>query len=401
MNVWRNCRQLAVAALCVIAVVAGAQTTWYVAMTGVDSNDAGRGKSWELPFRTISNGVAKALAGDTVMVSNGVYTNLTELIISRDITLKSANGAAVTVIDGNHPTITNRCMKISSLNAVVDGFTIYNGYAPIGLGGGVLIDRGGTVVNCNIVSNKAGSGSGYGGGGVVIDATGLVANCLIAWNTTPNPNTHGGGVTLKSGTTNALLLNCIIAHNTASRNGAGIYFFGGIARYCLVQHNRTGGGSGGGSFLFNAGLLENCTIVSNSCTNGHGGGVFMSSSSSGTGAVINCVVYSNVARSAATANIGISDGGVGVFSNSCYYPELPADSQAVSGNNTTNNPLFVGFAEGNYRLRSGSPCVNTAMLQPWMPCSDQDGHTVPDRFSGLPDMGCYELLRQGVMFRLK
>lgn len=401
MNAWKICRQLAAAAFCVIGAAAGAQTTWYVSMTGVDSNDAGRGLSWELPFRTISNGVAHALtAGDTVMVSNGVYTNMAELIVSRDITLKSANGAAATMIDGNHPAITNRCLQVQSRGAIVDGFTICNGYAPVGPGGGLYINRGGTVVNCHIVSNQSGSGSGYGGGGVAINATGVVANCLIAWNITPLGNSSGGGVSFQYGTTNALLVNCTVEHNTSTRHAAGIYFSeGGIARSCLVRHNRTDGGSGGGAALFYAGLMENCTIVSNLCTTGDGGGVYMASSSSGTGAVVNSIVCFNQSRSAATTNFSIT--GVGIFSNSCYYPSLPAASEAVSGNNTTNNPLFAGFAEGDYRLLPESPCVDTGMLRSWMPGSDLDGHAVPDRFSGLPDMGCCELVRQGVMFKLK
>ncbi len=273
-------------------------------MTGVDSNDTGRGLSWELPFRTISNGVAHALtAGDTVMVSNGVYTNLAELVISRDITLQSANGAAVTVIDGNHPVLTNRCVQITAPGAVMDGFTICNGYAPTGPGGGLYINRGGTVVNCHIVSNQSGAGSGYGGGGAAINATGMVANCVIAWNITPLGNSSGGGVSFQYGTTNALLVNCTIEHNTSTRHAAGVYFSGGgIVRSCLVRHNRTDGGSGGGAALFYAGLMENCTIVSNHCTNGYGGGVYMMSSSSGTGAVVNCVIYSNEAKSASTMN---------------------------------------------------------------------------------------------------
>ena len=73
---------------------------------------------------------------------------------------------------------------------------------------------------------------------------------------------------------------------------------------------------------------------------------------------------------------------------------------SVSGN-ITNDPLFQDAAGGDYRLTPNSPCVNTGTNGSWtisLP-TDRDGRRRVDFFSGKVDMGCYEYLFSGTMFR--
>ncbi|MGI6088308.1 MAG: choice-of-anchor Q domain-containing protein, partial [Kiritimatiellia bacterium] len=70
--------------------------------------------------------------------------------------------------------------------------------------------------------------------------------------------------------------------------------------------------------------------------------------------------------------------------------------------NTTNAPVFVNSDAGDYRLAQGSPCINTGTNLPWMAeAVDLDGRPRIDRFSRLPDMGCYEHMPQGMILNLR
>ena len=74
---------------------------------------------------------------------------------------------------------------------------------------------------------------------------------------------------------------------------------------------------------------------------------------------------------------------------------------AGSGN-TTNNPQFVNFAGGSFRLKSTSPCINTGTNQAWMNgATDLDGQRRIDPVSGIVDMGCYEYVTRGTMFIIR
>ena len=82
-------------------------TTYYVATNGTDS---AAGTNWVTAKRTIQAGVNAAVAGDTVLVSNGVYAtgvtvphgcvSRTRVAITNNITVQSVNGSTVTSITG-------------------------------------------------------------------------------------------------------------------------------------------------------------------------------------------------------------------------------------------------------------------------------------------------------------
>jgi len=149
--------------------------THYVATNGVGAPPY---TSWTTAGSNIIDVVNYAMtrtAERLVVVSNGTYY-LTNQVSITALTIQSVHGRDVTIVDGNNypgKPVTNRCFNMSGQDAaVLDGFTISNGYA--GDGGGVY--GGGTNRNCTITLNTATNR----GGGVYLGV--LITNCIISKN---------------------------------------------------------------------------------------------------------------------------------------------------------------------------------------------------------------------------
>ena len=235
------------------ATIADAQRCWYVAPSPGGS-DVNGGTGWSAAFATISNGVAHAISGDTVLVSNGTYQLAVQISITNAITVTSLNGPDVTVIRGPGTLLddTHRCLIITNTVATVSGFTISNGYAYY-QGGGVYM-TGGTLRNCKIIGNQNKAGSGdqrfYGGGGVSLwgSGGGTVRNCLIAGNSVnwlSGSGAGGGGIDIKSSGGIWRIENCTIVRNEAPRGAAGIFLYSGSATVtnCIVYYNNAAAGN--------------------------------------------------------------------------------------------------------------------------------------------------------------
>ena len=156
-----------------------AAVTWCVATNG-DDTAAHSGTSWDQAYATISNAVAKAASsGDTVWVSNGVYTVTAEIAITKSLLVRSWHNGNYdrtnTIINGNWPTTTNRCFRLWDFGAFIAGFTITNGCYINESGGGIKIYKG-TVSNCVIAGNQCfytNSGPYVGGGGIYVSSEGV------------------------------------------------------------------------------------------------------------------------------------------------------------------------------------------------------------------------------------
>ena len=131
--------------------------------------------SWADAATNIQAAVDAASAGETVWVTNGVYAtggkvmsgDLTNRVaLNKALTLQSVNGPAVTTIDG--ASVTNgpaavRCVWMTN-GAVLNGFTVHRGAtrytgnssSPEGYGGGVWgSSTNATVINCILATNLA------------------------------------------------------------------------------------------------------------------------------------------------------------------------------------------------------------------------------------------------------
>jgi len=284
-------------------------------------------------------------------------------------------------------------------------------------GGGVLMG-GGLVTDCVLSNNSSGRGGGiypqnaaakvqnctivnnYGdeGGGVDLEYGGTVSNCNIYGNRGGSPG--GGGVSILSGGSLHIVDSCKISNNTcaAGLGGGGVYIRNGaLVRNCLISNNTNLVSPGGGGVcLTNASLytttvygLINCTIVNNYSVNEGGGiGVF------GTNNYIaNCIIDGNSSSLGNYPNVYNTEAN----SNNCWYSCATGVVFAPSQGNITNVPMFVDSANGNWRLKTRSPCVNTGTNQNWMSNSyDLDGKK-RIRY-GTVDMGAYERIYDGSMY---
>ena len=246
----------------------------------------------------------------------------------------------MTIIDGNSATL---CLFINNASALVDGFTIQNGYNPGGFGGGVDIDAAGTVQNCIIKNNQA-----RDGGGVALDYGGLVQNCFIK--------------------------NNLASDNSSTGFGGGIrLLFDGEVRNCEITDNASFQ-YGGGVNIWAGGKVKNCVIAQNTAPDGAGIRLW------NNGSIYNCIIYYNIGTNYVVSGAGNN------YYNCCSTPILPGGSNCISA-----IPIFVSPPPGSpdYHLQPASPCINTGVNIGWMASvPDLDGN--PRIINVTVDMGPYE-----------
>ncbi|MDP6158873.1 MAG: DUF1565 domain-containing protein, partial [Phycisphaerales bacterium] len=131
-------------------------------------------------YTTIQAAVDAASGGDVILVAPGTYTDTQDGHVvdmkAKAITLRSTDGAAVTIIDGQNARRGIACYQGETNATVIDGFTItngdaveydYNGDGDIDWwedsGGGIYCyDSSPTITDCTISGNTA----GWFGGGI-------------------------------------------------------------------------------------------------------------------------------------------------------------------------------------------------------------------------------------------
>lgn len=410
--------------------------------------------NWAAAASNIQDAVNASAAGDTVLATNGTYWLTNQITIGEAVTVMSVNGSANTIVNGNYPSRTNRCILATNANALVQGFTITNGFV-WGYGGGAYLQNGATVRNCIISGNRSQDGSGggvcinaagtvdlcsvvgnvatgkiNGGGGIFLYYGGTVTNSAIAWNAAYITNSSasyagGGGVYLYQGglvqncelTSNRLnqaavdgggggaaiwgsagsVINSIISGNTNNIRGGGVYIIsGGTLQGCLIKENKSPT-TGSGLCLYYNGNIRNCTIVNN---RGSTPGWYFYGGSTPGAMLENCIIVSNYGYTEYTLNNwGMSGTTLTNLSitNTCTYP-TNFNAGALRSGCISNNPAFAGYSVGNYRLANNSPCVNTGTNQSWMEnASDIDGR-MRIRY-GVVDMGAYERIHEATVYR--
>jgi hypothetical protein len=291
--------------------------------------------SWTTAATNIQDAVDAAVAGGSILVTNGTYASggratpdwtTNRVLLDKPVTLCSANGAQFTIIDGEQAM---RCAYLA-YGAGIIGFTMTNGTA-------------------------------NAGGGVWSDSTGVVSNCAITANSAIGTYSAGGGA--RGGT----LYDCTLTSNSAGYGGGAL----GCRLYNCTLTGNSAGEMGGGA---RGGTLYNCTLTGNS-VGWFGGGA--------EGCTLNnCIVYYNTAE-------GGSDYDFSSTVNYCCATWLSTNGVG----NITNAPLFVDYAGGNLRLQSKSPCINAGNNAYAPPGPELDGN--PRIVSGTADIGAYEFQGTG------
>lgn len=292
--------------------------------------------------------------------------------------LQSPHGVYDCTLTGNTALIQGGGMYVSSAARVVVSNCVLVGNATAAnAGGGIFIKNAPPeteIVDC-LISNNYHKTTVYGGGGIGCDGLDVgkilrIHRCVIVDNIATN---HGGGVWIWStagGTVD--LRNNLITGNSAKNEGGGVYL------------DVAGGG----------GLVENCTIMSNTAlTAGKTAGLWGPDASPLV--AVNSIVHDNADVNGTVWNYPAS--AELYFTNCCVYP-TPTHTDNV----ITSAPAVVDAGSGNFRLSSGSPCINRGLYRPWMDgASDLDRRPRIDRLTKSVDMGCYEYIFPGILFTVK
>jgi hypothetical protein len=133
------------------------------------------------------------------------------------------------------------------------------------------------------------------------------------------------------------------------------------------------------------GTLENCTITANRAGASGGGGIYRNEANAGT--VRNCIVLNNTSSHATYQNTYSGDTG---WTYNCTTNPVVAGA----GGCISSDPLFRDTTEGNYQLRTGSPCIDTGDDAVVTGATDLAGNARQQNIPGIGtasvDMGAYE-----------
>lgn len=297
--------------------------TFYVnAHSGSDAFD---GLSPQRPFRTIQHGIDMTSYGDTVLVAAGIYRGTGNKNLDyggRPITVRSEAGYSTTIIDCQGSGRGVFFQSGETTASVFDGFTILNGNMERGAGI-YCLGSSPTIQNC-VISGC----SGFYCAGIYCkdDAHAIISNCKIIGNA---GNYNGGVRIIRSDTQ---LINCLIADNSSSLDGAGVRCDYGpgypVIRNCTVARNSSGGNGGGVWAGFGTQLTITNSILWGNTALGNGNNITVSSDT--TIRIDYCDIQGGQAG-AYRAGEGNFDWGAGI---------LDVD------------PLFANTAQGDYTLQS-------------------------------------------------
>jgi hypothetical protein len=385
---------------------------------------------------TIQQAIDASAAGDTVLVSPGIYAeNLT--FRGKAIRVVSEQGPAVTIIDGNRAGSVVTFASGETRNAVLEGFTVRNG-ANAFSGGGVLIQNSApSIIGNSIVGNGACSGAGIYSyfSSPLIKGNTISRNYVYACS-----GASGLGVYI-GGDSAAELIENVITENSGFADGGGVTLFAAgraVLRSNVIARNVTSGfspcTSGGGIWMVN---FSQATIVNNLVVGnvaGCGGGFYWGGSTGVTTFVNNTFADNDAAEGSAIDVSGVDDRHIiannviiGKAGQTAFYcrnsSSTPSpvvntsdvwakqgfafggtclDETGLRGN-LSADPLFArnAFADvlGDYHLQMGSPAIDAGdNTVPQMAGVDLDGNARVADGDGdgaaRVDMGAYEYTNQ-------
>lgn len=264
-----------------------------------------------------------------------------------------------------------------------DGFTLRDGFIEVDNGNdggaGVKLEKNGQLVNCYITNNV---------NEVVVPQykESKIGNWFSRWEL-QTIYLRGGGVHCRGGN----LINCYITGNEVrtltndahEAYGGGLYIKNGTVYNCVIVNNRCVGqfADGCAAFVEQADFYNNTIAVNK----GNGGrittiriGGFSSDSEM---QMMNCIIWGN-------DGVAIQDDNGKLTSVTYSFYE-----GATSGTNRydANGPGFIDMDQGNFRLSTGSVCINTGNTYPegiTLPETDLD-YTERIKDCAI-DMGAYE-----------
>jgi predicted outer membrane repeat protein len=206
-------------------------------------------------YETINAAISAAQEGDTLLLCAGTYQG--NYAIEKDLTLKSMDGAATTILEGSG---SGSVITVYEASLNLYDFTIKNGTGKNqGFTNGTTAYVGGGL-------------SAVNAGKVVVDG------CIFE----DNEADDGGGIYLNNLSQVSTVKDTVVKNNTAERDGGGIYIYKSAIdfRGDITISNNTATGSGGGLLFSDDSVVDwlvkfydGGTIEGNEAA--EGGGIFV------------------------------------------------------------------------------------------------------------------------------
>jgi hypothetical protein len=258
---------------------------------------------------TLRAAIGSASSGDTINFAvTGTIQLASALSISQPVTIQGP-GSSILTIEGSGADSVFVIAPGADF-VLITGLTITGGHAA--LGGGIFIQGGAAIFNCDITGNTA----TQRGGGI--------------YRMTPTSATYRA------------IVDCTIEHNTAGIGGGGVYFPSGGApgfvQHCLIQANTDNGPEGGGGISSNGTLtISGSTFLSNNSVdnepNPPGGGGGICNQASGQLIVTTSTFSGNIAQQGGGLyNLALNNGSTtGANLSNCTF-----DGNNVAYQNTSS-----------------------------------------------------------------
>lgn len=298
-------------------------------------------------YLSIQEAILASRPGDTILVSSGIHRLYSgNIIISKSsITLRSTSGARETIIEGmeDTPVIT---VGNNIRDCMIDGFTI-------------------TSTGSNSKSFK--------GGGIYLAhySSAIIKNNII----TGNSVAFGGGIFCDSFSSPTITGN-IISQNEATDSGGGIFSYQASPTISDNKIHENTASIGGAIYCYkDSSYVNNNIIVENTAS--MGGAIFSRQSSC---VIINDTIARNVAVYGGgmfydqgplrIINTILWDNRDDIYSVSWSMASRPQHSNISDGDfrglngNISSDPLFIDWEQGDFRLRSDSPCIDAGDPSP-------------------------------------
>ena len=277
----------------------------------------------------------------------------------KNLVLRAAAGAAATVIDcqasAGSPARGIHLHSGETNAAVVEGFTIRNGYAP-DHGGGILCEGASPrIAGCVLTDNATGM-SGDGAGIACLSSAAVLEGCVLVANVA---NLGAGGGMLCSNSAVALR-DCVFEANHATWGG-GLYCEGSsgvdLLRCAFIANEATF--DGGATFdTFSAATIRSCTFAFNAATAADRATGFGVSQNSAVSVEATIVAFGPGGRAVycdpgSTAALQCCD----LFQNAGGDWVGCVAAQLGENGNFTADPYFCNPASNDLSLRNDSPCL--------------------------------------------